>query len=328
MNQPVVDLHCDLLSYLTRPNSSLQNIEDVGCAIPYLKDGNVKLQIMAIYAPTAENSHEFGLKQSEIFKKLSAEENELYAFKKDDLANFGSRENIGMLAAVENGSAFCDENISLKEGFKNLEKIIEEVESLLYIGFTHHAENRFGGGNFSEAGLKNDGKALLDYLDQKNIAVDFSHASDALAYDILDYVAKKNIKVPILASHSNYRPVWEHPRNLPDELAKEIIHQKGLIGLNFVRAFVHTDKPETLEEHVAHGLSLGAENATSYGADFFYTKEMADKSRIPFFAKEHENAGCYVQINDDFEQRFGTEKMKKISSENALEFIKRVWSKK
>lgn len=259
-HQPVIDLHCDLLSYLTRPNSSIYNTEDIGCAIPYLQEGNVKLQIMAIFAPVENKSHDFGLKQSEIFKSLNEEDNELYRFEKEHLETFRTTDNIGMLAAVENAAAFCDESIPLKDGFQNLEKIIENTGSILYIGFTHHAENRFGGGNFSTAGLKNDGKALIDYLHKRNIAIDFSHTSDALAYDMLNYISKENINVPIMASHSNYRPVFEHKRNLPDDVAKEIIHQQGLIGLNFIRAFVNPDQVETLQEHVAHGIQLGGKN--------------------------------------------------------------------
>ena len=326
MNQPVIDLHCDLLSYLTRPNSSIYNTEDVGCAVPYLKEGNVKLQIMAIFAPVQNNSHAFGLEQSEIFKRLDEDKNELYRFEKEHLENFTTNNNIGMLASVESGSAFCDESISLKEGFENLERIIENVGSIMYIGFTHHAENRFGGGNYSTAGLKNDGKALIDYMHNRNIAIDFSHTSDALAYDILNYMSKENINVPIIASHSNYRPVYDHKRNLPDDVAKEIIHQQGLIGLNFVRAFVNPEKAEALEEHLAHGISLGAENAICYGADYFYTKDNPDKSRIPFYFKEHGNAGCYPQINKVLEQQFGADQMKKISGQNASNFIERLWS--
>ncbi len=326
MNQPVIDLHCDLLSYLTRPNSSIYNTEDMGCAIPYLKEGNVKLQIMAIFAPTEEKSHEYGFQQSEIFRNLNEEENELYRFEKQHLATFATNKNIGMLASLENASAICAEKLPLKDGFQNLEKIIENVGSLLYIGFTHHAENRFGGGNFSTAGLKNDGKALIDYLHNRNIAIDFAHASDALAYDILDYISKQNISVPILASHSNYRIVFDHPRNLPDEVAKEIIHQKGLIGLNFVRAFVNPEHVEALQEHLAYGLKLGGENAICYGADYFYTKSHPDKSRIPFYFKEHDNAGRYPELNSVFENQFGSEQMNKISSQNAFNFIARLWN--
>lgn len=325
MNQPIIDLHCDLLSYLTRTNSSIYNTDDVGCAVPYLKEGNVKLQIVAIFAPVECNSHEYGLKQSEIFQNLNSEENELYRFEKHHLETLETNENIGMLASVESGSAFCDESISLKQGFENLERIIENVGSIMYISFTHHAENRFGGGNYSSAGLKNDGKALIDYMHNRNIAIDLSHTSDPLAYDILNYISKENINVPIIASHSNYRGAFEHKRNLPDDVAQEIIRQEGLIGLNFVRAFVNPEKVEALQEHVAHGISLGAESAICYGADYFYTKDNPDKSRIPFYFKEHGNASCYPEINKVLEQQFGAEQMKKISSQNALNFITGLW---
>ncbi len=325
MSEPVIDLHCDLLSYLTRPNSSIYNTEDIGCAIPYLKEGNVKLQVMAIFAPVEPKSTDYGLLQSKIFKKLNEEDNELYCFERQHLETFGTNENIGMLAAVESGSAFCDEKMTLKEGFENLEKIIENVGSIMYISFTHHAENRFGGGNYSEVGLKEDGKALIEYLHKRNIAIDFSHTSDALAHDLLNYISKENLNIPIMASHSNYRPVFDHPRNLPDDIAKEIIHQKGLIGLNFLRAFVNPEKVEALEEHLAYGISLGGENAISYGADYFFTNDMPDKSRFPFYFPAHENAGRYPKLNEDFEKKCGSEQMKKISSENALNFIKRLW---
>ena len=326
MSKPVIDLHCDLLSYLTMENSSIYNTEDMGCAIPYLKNGNVKLQIMAIFAPTENNSHQFGMKQSEIFKNLNNEENELYRFEKQHLAGFNINENIGMIASVESGSAFCDENIPLKIGLENLEKIIDNTGSLLYIGFTHHTENRFGGGNYSKVGLKNDGKTLIDYLDKKNIAIDLSHTSDALAYDILNYISKENVSIPIIASHSNYRPVFNHPRNLPDDIAKEIIHRKGLIGLNFVRAFVNPEESSALQSHAAHGLQLGAENAMCYGADYFYTKNNQDESRIPFYFAAHENAGCYPQINKTLEEQFGKKQTDKISSQNALDFLERLWN--
>lgn len=57
------------------------------------------------------------------------------------------------------------------EGSENLEKIIENTKGIFYIGITHHHENRFGGGNFAEAGLKEDGKILIDYLSDKKIAM-------------------------------------------------------------------------------------------------------------------------------------------------------------
>lgn len=325
MKNPIIDLHCDLLSYLNQPNSDINNIEDIGCAIPYLKDGNVKLQVMAIFASTEAGSHQKGIQQSKIFKDIAVNNAELFRFERDHLENFGQNEKIGILASLENASAFCDEELPLKKGFQNLERIIDNVGNLVYIGLTHHLENRFGGGNFSNAGLKDDGKSLLDFLHNKNIAVDFSHTSDALAYDILSYISQQNLKISILASHSNYRPILNHPRNLPDDIAKEIINQKGLIGLNFVRAFINNEHPEVLYEHLNHGLELGGENAVSFGADFFYTKSHPDKSRIPFYHKEHENSSSYVGLNKQILEQFGAAVRNNISSTNAVNFLQRLW---
>lgn len=326
MPRPIIDTHCDLLVYLTRPDSSIYNKEDIGCAVPHLKTGNVKLQVMAIFTPTQPQSHELGIKESKLFKGLNTEENDFYAVNKTNLKQATASNKIGMLASVENASGFCDEELSLKEGLNNLETIINNVENLFYIGLTHHAENRFGGGNYSTPGLKKDGEALLDYLDGRRIAVDFSHTSDALAYDILNYITKQNLDISIMASHSNYRPVFDHPRNLPDEIAKEIIHRKGLIGLNFVRAFVNPDTPDALYDHIAHGIDLGAGDNVCYGADYFYHKNHPDKSRIPFYFEAHENASCYSDINSYVEKRFGSDVCDNLSHKNALRFLNELWT--
>ena len=115
------------------------------------------------------------------------------------------------------------------------------------------------------------------------------------------------------------------PRNLPDDIAKEIINQKGLIGLNFVRAFVNNEHAEVLYEHLNHGLQLGGEKSVAYGADFFYTKSHPDKSRIPFYHKEQENSACYQNLNKQIEQQFGKRIMENISSKNAIDFLERLW---
>ena len=73
-------------------------------------------------------------------------------------------------------------------------------------------------------------KVLIDYLSDKKIAIDLAHTSDQLAHDIFNYTAQRNYKIPILASHSNFRSVYPNNRNLPDELVKELIARKGLIG--------------------------------------------------------------------------------------------------
>jgi membrane dipeptidase len=208
---------------------------------------------------------------------------------------------------------------------KKLEDIIYNTEKILYIGFTHNGENRFGGGNATKVGLKEDGKTLLNYLNGKKIAVDFSHTSDALAFDILDYVTKFNLDIPVMASHSNFRKIFNHPRNLPDEIALEIIKRKGLIGINFLRAFLNDKNPNVIYDHILYGINAGGAHSICFGADYFYTDSHPDQSRKPFFFKEHENAACYPSILKGLSGQISPEVLENISHKNAIHFIQRIW---
>lgn len=323
MNTVNIDLHCDLLYYLLRTDSAIDDRE-IGCSLPYLQEGHVKLQVMAMYAGTGANSTVYGLEQSKLFSNLIKNEN-FFLFDHNHYHAQDNNNRVGVIASIENASAFCDENQSLDSGFKNLEAIIKNVGKVFYIGITHHLENRFGGGNNAAAGLKDDGKALIDYIADRQIAIDLAHTSDQLAYDIFTYIDQRNYSIPILASHSNYRSVYKNNRNLPDELAKEVINRKGLIGLNFIKDYVDIDHPERLYEHIQYGLDLGGENSLAYGADYFYWKDHPDKSRHPFFFPEHSNASGYPAINKEIEERFSSELVEKISHKNALNFIENLY---
>lgn len=316
-----IDLHCDLLAYLLKANTSADDGQP-GCSLRYLREGHVRLQVMAIYASTAPGSINKGIRQSDYFKEfLNSPDFFLFDEQSNHAPEHAAR--IGVLAAIENASVFCEEDMHLDTGFKNLETIIQNTRKIFYLGITHHTENRFGGGNFSNVGLKDDGKVLIDYIAGRRIAIDLAHTSDQLAYDILEYIDRKNYAVPILASHSNYRSVYENQRNLPDELVQELIRRKGLIGLNFIKDYIDHHHPERLYEHIRYALSLGAENCIAYGGDFFYDKEHPDQSRVPFFFDEYKDATAYNTINRRLSQDFSPEIMKKISHQNVLDFLHR-----
>ena len=199
------------------------------------------------------------------------------------------------------------------------------MNKLAYIGLTHHTENRFGGGNYTEGiGLKDDGKKLLDYISGKNIPIDFSHTSDLLAEGILDHIDRQNLKIPVIASHSNFREIYTHPRNLTDEFAKEIIHRDGIIGVNFLRAFLDPEVPERLFDHIFHGFQIGGQKAICFGADYFYTKDFEDSSRHPFYFPLVENAGKYPSLIESLKDKLSEEDLENLSYRNSLEFYRKI----
>ena len=329
-DKTVIDIHCDLLDYLQNVPRATPFIKDkIGCSVPSLVEGKVKLQILAIYTTTQKGSAELALKQSLIFRNLyTKHKNHFEVVKELDDLQFKSSSRIGILAAIENASGLCEEDEDLSKGLDRFEEIINNTKRILYIGLTHHQENRFGGGNNSKVGLKEDGKVVLDYINGKKIAIDLSHTSDTLAYDILEYLTKNNLDIPVLASHSNYRDIYNHPRNLPDDIAKEVIKRKGLIGINFLRAFLNENDPNAIYDHIEHGLNLGAKDCICFGADYNYTDSRSDQSRIPFYFREQESASNYPSILENISQRTSPGIAEAIGNRNAIDYIRRVWSSK
>lgn len=324
---PIIDLHCDLLSYLTEQEGAhYSKTEDIGCALPYMEEGNVKLQVLAVYSASKSGSTDYAMAQIPAFEGLVAERPFHPITQPGKAQKAISKGDIGVVVAIENASGLAEEDETLDKAFERLDHFIEKTGRIIYISFTHHDENRFGGGNYTEVGLKPDGEKLLEYMSGKGIAIDLSHTSDELAFGILDYTEKYNLDVPVIASHSNFRPIWNHVRNLTDEMAKEIIRRKGLIGMNFLREYVNREKPEALLEHILYGIELGATDALCFGADYFYLNEEANPSRVPYFFPNHNSSASYPGVLDELRtHNLSEDFLKKLAYQNVLDFVERVW---
>lgn len=294
---PVVDLHCDLLLYLNSGQERTCNDVQARCSLPLLNYGGVRTQVLAIFSPTEKGSTLSGKQQWSHFLQLQT---------LSDAPVF--------LAAIENASCFCEEDEPLDRFFERIEQMQTCGVPIAYISLTWNEENRFGGGAHAPGvGLKPDGAAILEFLASRSIPVDFSHASDALAEDILRVIDQKRLALPILASHSNARAICPQPRNLPDAIAREIIDRNGIIGLNFIMHFIG-DSPDALMDHYDHFLSLGGENAICFGADFFYPEDLPaslKKQHSAWFFEELFNSSCYPNLLEKWKAMYGL-------NENAL----------
>ena len=297
-NYPIADLHCDLLCYLSGDVNRSPFDSAARCSIDQLKEGNVKLQTMAIYTPTEVNSTLSGEAQVQCYSKLLRDYSNYFQSYNSEI-DLKTSEKISIQLAIENGSAFFEENENLDLGFSRLNAIEKHVSKIQYLSFTWNSSNRFGGGAYENKGITSDGIELLHFLSQKEIAVDLSHSSDLLAYDILNEIDRRNIKISMIASHSNARSVTNVTRNLPDELIKEIIGRNGIIGFNFVRNFLGKGDISNFSRHLDHFLSLGAENNLCFGADFFYGLDVPIEHRkLPedLFFPDYDHAGVYSKV--------------------------------
>lgn len=300
---PIADLHCDLLCYLSR--DPLRSPYDLAarCSISQLREGNVKFQTMAIFTETGPGSAKDGIAQAEAFKQLLKNHSDEFELVRDSsqFESLQTSHKIGVLPAIENASSFCEENEPLEDAFHRLTIMQRKIGKFAYISLTWNTENRFGGGALTSVGLKNDGKHLIDYLCEHQIALDFSHASDHLAFEVLNYLDQNNLRLPLIASHSNFRSIANVPRNLPSELAKEILRRHGVIGLNFIRPFVGPDSTNNFVKQLEYSLQLGHPGGICLGADFFYTDDVSTAHRKPpeqLFFPDFDHAGAYVKVID------------------------------
>lgn len=322
--RPVIDLNGCLLAYLAQVERADPNArEGIGCTIPYLLEGNVKIQILSIYSGVEKDSPIVAWQQADRFLRLLEAGYPVRRVGRpsDDLNSAG----IHVAAAIESATCLCDETEPLKEAFVRLERFQAALGKILYLTLTRQGESRFAGGSDTEIGLKRDGRELIEYVSGMRVGLDLSHASERTALEALDWIETRFPAVKVLVSHANFKEVWAHPGNVSDRLAREVIRRGGLIGLNLIRAFVHPDDPDSLYRHIEHGLRLGGERALCFGADFFYWPGHADRSRIPFYFPEHENAGRFPGILRGIEEKFGVAVSEAVAYGNALRFMEEVW---
>lgn len=318
---PIIDLHCDLLGCIQHDETRLHfEHPETNCSIIQMRRGGVKLQTLAIASITRPGSSKAGARQVELYQMLrNRYPNEAGSGREFEIDS----PKVFFVFAIENASSLIEEAEPLEEAFRRFEEY-QRSERILYVSLTWNHENRFGGGNSSSVGLKRDGEDFLRFLHGKNVAIDFSHTSDALAHDILNFRAKHSLAIPLLASHSNFREVQHAARNLPDEIAQEIIAAKGLIGINFVRRFVGERKEDFLK-HVAYGLEIGGEDNLCLGADFYggvaIPPELIPEIQNPPFQKEFGNSSCYPAFLALLRTAFSQEQVDKIAYQNAARFL-------
>ncbi len=136
-------------------------------------------------------------------------------------------------------------------------------------------------------GITEAGKAIVSECERLGIAVDVSHLSERSFWSLMA-IARK----PVFASHSNFRAVCDHPRNLTDEQAVAVAQRGGVVCLTFVPTFVGGDLTK-LVHHYEHGARLVGEDALGLGSDFdgCTNPVVPDASAFPQLAKALREVG-------------------------------------
>jgi membrane dipeptidase len=124
---------------------------------------------------------------------------------------------------------------------------------------------------FSPLGLR-----WLAEANRLGIVIDVSHASD----DVVDQAVALS-KVPIIASHSGAKAIYDHPRNLDDGRLKKIADAGGVICINSVYLKNTAASPERLAALKALGKAPDSETATEAEIVAFAKKRAEVDAKFP-----------------------------------------------
>jgi membrane dipeptidase len=120
---------------------------------------------------------------------------------------------------------------------------------VIWMLVAYNRANLAGGGCLDpvDAGLSAFGRAMIAEMNRVGMMVCLSHCGERTAYEALDVSTK-----PVIVSHSNCRALFDHPRNVSDDLIRACAAQGGVIGINGLGDFLAPSGADLVAAVVAH----------------------------------------------------------------------------
>ena len=132
----------------------------------------------------------------------------------------------------------------------------------------YNQNNLLGGGCMDDdCGLTDFGREVISEMQRVGMVVCCSHAGPRTASDILDFAEQ-----PVIFSHSNPLGVWQHRRNISDDLIRACADSGGVIGINGIGVFLgkNDNRTETFVRHLDYVVQLVGSQHVGISLDFVF----------------------------------------------------------
>ncbi len=264
----VLDSHLDTPAWFHTPDydfSARGDVETDGTQVdlPRMKEGGLDGGFWVIYIPQgpldaasyAAARNAALLRQMSIREIAARHKADLgLAFTVNDAARLTAEGRRLVYQSMENAYPL-GEDLSLLETFY--------IGGLRMIAPVHFKNNQFADSATDvtalHGGLSPLGEQLVREANRLGLILDGSHASDEAVRDMLAIST-----TPLILSHSGPKGVFDHPRNLPDDLLKEIAADGGVIQVNAFGAYLEplAQSPERLAALEAFAKEWGNDPST------------------------------------------------------------------
>lgn len=234
----VLDSHCDTPSQILRLRDLSKDNDHAHVDFPKLKRGGVDGAFFALYIPAALDSDpdaamSYAMRLYEA-AKASVEANADTAVICTSAAQAEINRQKGLFSVflgLENGSPIGT----------SLEKVkMFHDMGVRYITLCHTGNNEICDSCATKQkrwnGLSPFGREVVAEMNRLGILVDVSHVSDETFRDVLECS-----KMPVVATHSCCRSIASHPRNMTDDMIRELASKGGVIQINFYPLFIDDD---------------------------------------------------------------------------------------
>jgi membrane dipeptidase len=126
-----------------------------------------------------------------------------------------------------------------------------------YMTLTHSGNDEWADSSTDKAahnGLTDFGKDVVREMNRLGVMVDISHVSDKTFYDALE-----TSKAPLIASHSSCRALCDAPRNMTDQMMKDLAAKGGVVQINYHVGFLSQEFRDAEKADPELNKAIGAE---------------------------------------------------------------------
>ncbi len=229
----VVDTHDDTTQRMLDPKFDLGARQPKGSIdIPRMREGGLSAIFFSIWIPskvTGPNAVQKALQQIDAVREQvrTHPKDLVLATTAEQIRQAHKNGKIAALMGVEGGH-MINSDLGVLRKYTAL--------GVRYMTLTHSGNDEWADSSTDKAvhsGLTDFGKNVVREMNRLGVMVDISHVSDKTFSDALEVSW-----APLLASHSSCRAICDAPRNMSDQMMKDLAAKGGVIQINYHVGFL------------------------------------------------------------------------------------------